>query len=193
MKMKLASIIFVLSIVLSAPSHAGLIDFTFEFKTSDFDDTFNLTDGDSLTFSFLDTTNFSMISSSDIFSFKYNLDIADTGTNYYGSGWNNDVGDIGNAFAWDGIFLTLTFDNLGFDYIQGNDIDGVISQVSTSGAFQLFVRNATSNSEIMYAELFDASVARFSARSSAVPEPSTLAIFALGMIGLASRRFKRQS
>ena len=29
--------------------------------------------------------------------------------------------------------------------------------------------------------------------STAVPEPSTLAIFALGMIGLASRRFKKQS
>ena len=28
---------------------------------------------------------------------------------------------------------------------------------------------------------------------NAVPEPSTLAIFALGMIGLASRRFKKQS
>ncbi|WP_310649977.1 PEP-CTERM sorting domain-containing protein [Colwellia sp. MB02u-14] len=26
-----------------------------------------------------------------------------------------------------------------------------------------------------------------------VPEPSTLAIFALGMIGLVSRRFKKQS
>jgi len=30
-------------------------------------------------------------------------------------------------------------------------------------------------------------------RSAQVPEPSTLAIFALGMIGLASRRFKKQS
>jgi hypothetical protein len=30
-------------------------------------------------------------------------------------------------------------------------------------------------------------------RSVEVPEPSTLAIFALGMIGLASRRFKKQS
>jgi hypothetical protein len=29
--------------------------------------------------------------------------------------------------------------------------------------------------------------------TSSVPEPSTLAIFALGMIGLASRRFKKQS
>ncbi|MDO6447576.1 PEP-CTERM sorting domain-containing protein, partial [Colwellia sp. 1_MG-2023] len=30
-------------------------------------------------------------------------------------------------------------------------------------------------------------------KSTDVPEPSTLAIFALGMIGLASRRFKKQS
>jgi hypothetical protein len=30
-------------------------------------------------------------------------------------------------------------------------------------------------------------------RSADVPEPSTLAIFALGMIGLASRRFKKQA
>jgi hypothetical protein len=30
-------------------------------------------------------------------------------------------------------------------------------------------------------------------KSESVPEPSTLAIFALGMIGLASRRFKKQS
>ena len=34
---------------------------------------------------------------------------------------------------------------------------------------------------------------RESQRQTQVPEPSTLAIFALGMIGLASRRFKKQS
>ncbi|WP_259367139.1 MULTISPECIES: PEP-CTERM sorting domain-containing protein [unclassified Colwellia] len=33
----------------------------------------------------------------------------------------------------------------------------------------------------------------FLVRSANVPEPSTLAIFALGMIGLASRRFKKKS
>jgi hypothetical protein len=33
----------------------------------------------------------------------------------------------------------------------------------------------------------------YSYKSVDVPEPSTLAIFALGMIGLASRRFKKQS
>ena len=35
--------------------------------------------------------------------------------------------------------------------------------------------------------------AEFAMSSTSVPEPSTLAIFALGMIGLASRRFKKQS
>jgi hypothetical protein len=35
-------------------------------------------------------------------------------------------------------------------------------------------------------------VGAFFVRTVAVPEPSTLAIFALGMIGLASRRFKKQ-
>jgi len=33
----------------------------------------------------------------------------------------------------------------------------------------------------------------FASKRTEVPEPSTLAIFALGMIGLASRRFKKQS
>jgi hypothetical protein len=36
-------------------------------------------------------------------------------------------------------------------------------------------------------------VGAFFVRSVAVPEPSSLAIFALGIIGLASRRFKKQS
>jgi len=36
-------------------------------------------------------------------------------------------------------------------------------------------------------------VGAFFVRTVDVPEPSTLAIFALGMIGLASRRFKKQS
>jgi hypothetical protein len=36
-------------------------------------------------------------------------------------------------------------------------------------------------------------VGSYLVRTTDVPEPSTLAIFALGMIGLASRRFKKQS
>lgn len=40
---------------------------------------------------------------------------------------------------------------------------------------------------------FDSASANISVVSAEVPEPSTLAIFALGMMGLASRRFKKQS
>lgn len=39
----------------------------------------------------------------------------------------------------------------------------------------------------------DQAVSHVLVRAAHVPEPSTLAIFALGMIGLASRRFKKQS
>jgi len=40
---------------------------------------------------------------------------------------------------------------------------------------------------------YQSSPEQWSYRAATVPEPSTLAIFALGMIGLASRRFKKQS
>jgi len=63
--------------------------------------------------------------------------------------------------------LSYTFDNLG---LEGNAID---------------IQFNRSNSWVFVSEItFDGQVA-------SVPEPSTLAIFALGMIGLASRRFKK--
>ena len=44
-----------------------------------------------------------------------------------------------------------------------------------------------------YRTLFANALAYSPSQVTAVPEPSTLAIFALGLIGLASRRFKKQS
>jgi len=43
------------------------------------------------------------------------------------------------------------------------------------------------------AAIGDGNLTDLNVQSQTVPEPSTLAIFALGMIGLASRRFKKQS
>ncbi len=56
----------------------------------------------------------------------------------------------------------------------------------------------TNNSiHISYAGVFDftgnSASFQITTSSASVPEPSTLAIFALGMIGLASRRFNKQS
>ena len=65
--------------------------------------------------------------------------------------------------------LSYTFSNLG---LTGNSID---IRFNRSGPW-VFVSEVT-----------------FDGQEVQVPEPSTLAIFALGMIGLASRRFKKQS
>lgn len=79
-----------------------------------------------------------------------------------------------NAFAADGVIrqfrgVSLTFDTTWTD-------GDLTRQFSTIGyGIPLF------GGTVSYSEI------------SKVPEPSTLAIFALGMIGLASRRFKKQS
>jgi hypothetical protein len=62
---------------------------------------------------------------------------------------------------------------LTYDYLKEGTFSGSLSQsVSQLGGFSLVIGKSG---------------------FTAVPEPSTLAIFALGMIGLASRRFKKQS
>jgi hypothetical protein len=54
--------------------------------------------------------------------------------------------------------------------------------------------NPSNNDNIFLAGFYVSGVASFNEKPpTGVPEPSTLAIFALGMIGLASRRFKKQS
>ena len=65
-----------------------------------------------------------------------------------------------------------TFFNFGWDNIYGISWDPIGNSDSNNIAIDNF---------------------SFSEVSQDVPEPSTLAIFALGMIGLASRRFKKQS
>ncbi len=101
------------------------------------------------------------------------------------------------AVAWQNIYhgnsgnsvLTVTFD--------------VASEISW---FEIFGRtDCCSNRDVYNVRFFDAqdsevySVSRLSAHNSghttgrvAVPEPTTLAIFALGIMGLAARRFKKQ-
>ena len=69
-----------------------------------------------------------------------------------------------HALGFDGLSAGLTFANDKLYYYDHNSGSG-----STLSAYSL------------------------QSNSQEVPEPSTLAIFALGMIGLASRRFKKQS
>ena len=76
-----------------------------------------------------------------------------------------------------------------FDLTSGNEIasfdyglDGLTSGITYAND-KLYYYDWNSGS--------GSTLSRFSLNSVDVPEPSTLAIFALGMIGLASRRFKK--
>jgi hypothetical protein len=77
-------------------------------------------------------------------------------------------------------------------FLAGDVVSGTIHLTGAAGTF-----NPTANASLQLLSGFDNGQRDWtrleaSAESNAVPEPSTLAIFALGMIGLASRRFKKQ-
>lgn len=90
------------------------------------------------------------------------------------SEFNTDVHSYGLAFDVTDSSLWVT----GFG-------SNTFKQYSSAGAFLATSTFSGTSSSHAFGMEFDNSVD--------VPEPSTLAIFALGMIGLASRRFKKQS
>ena len=76
---------------------------------------------------------------------------------------------------------TLSTDNLNSEYVSNIDFSSVQARY-------LRIRATGGDNSYAIGE-FQA----FGSQVSSVPEPSTFAIFALGMIGLASRKFKKQS
>jgi hypothetical protein len=93
---------------------------------------------------------------------------------------NNTVGGLTTSFH-----LTLGYD--GIDTINGSSLDfDISSNLLANGGFGLgfFDRDNDLRADY-FGRVKSLSVVN-------VPEPSTLTIFALGMIGLASRRFKKQ-
>ncbi|MFT4938920.1 MAG: hypothetical protein ACI88A_001952 [Paraglaciecola sp.] len=79
-------------------------------------------------------------------------------------------------------------------------LNGQSSGVQASGSFfgiasddNTLFTNVSYAKSLYYGSFDDVSYSRSNQSVADVPEPSTLAIFALGMIGLASRRFKKQS
>jgi hypothetical protein len=88
-----------------------------------------------------------------------------------GAQWTNlEARDINRGSGVLGLQL-LNSTYVGASMAEGQKLDGVFTYDTSSGS-------ATWS---------------YKANNVDVPEPSTLAIFALGMIGLASRRFKKQS
>jgi len=72
-----------------------------------------------------------------------------------------------------------------YDYIK-DDFHFYVSTYGNGGYFEMFMRDGDNNVDTSrQIDVVNMKLAE------PVPEPSTLAIFALGMMGLASRRFKR--
>ena len=163
----------------------------------------NLINGDTLTISFLGTTDLNNISTSDIFSYKYNLASGPvrhrtTGTNYYGSGWGQDAGDLADHFNWNGHSLDLTFDNtLGAngegDLISQYDDLGNYSQIVGASRWQLYT-TFNNNTEIMYAGVFTEKLTLTAESVSNVPIPAAVWLMGSGLLGLLgfSRKNKSQ-
>jgi hypothetical protein len=161
-------------------ANAALV-FTYELNTSDWDITVQLTDGDTLSFSFLDGTDLYNISSADIYSYTYDLAAGSTGTNYKGAGWASEVGNIGTHFSWDGTHLDLTFNNLGGDFITQTDDTGYNSHIATGQTNHVYSNYSGGN---MSAELVGNDASLTLSAVLTVPEPSIIALFGLGLVGI---------
>jgi hypothetical protein len=105
------------------------------------------------------------------------------------------------GFYWATIdtYNTFTFRSDGLDVLEltGSDLLKAVSGLQRGRDGQYV--NVFFNNGVFFDELEVVSTGRAAEfdnivnRITAVPEPSTLAIFALGLMGLASRRFKKQA
>jgi hypothetical protein len=93
------------------------------------------------------------------------------------------------------LFSANSLSSYGFNSTGYNLLDLKVLDLVTSGSFQANKIQLTFNNpqQIIMHELQFSGTLVQQDQTQDVPEPSTLAIFALGMIGLASRRFKKQS
>ncbi|MFQ3197738.1 MAG: hypothetical protein ACI8R9_000606 [Paraglaciecola sp.] len=194
--------IIIISMAFSFNANATL-DFTFDVYSDDWAQTKNLTDGDTLTFSFADDVDLTNFSYSDIVSHRFDYLTAGGGSilsNRPTGGWSTQDPQYWDALQWDGTNMTLNFDKAGGEgaRLYGTSTDGKGNEIHPHGwnAFQFHTDTWLS----IEAKNSDA-VISFKAHSAPLvssapinaPTPSTLGILALGLLGIASRRFKKRA
>ena len=107
--------------------------------------------------------------------------------------------------AFETTFGFEDIDGFFWNYLYSNDLGtpGTFEGLNNRAWFAIGVSNddgySMTNSNYIWQDLYlnNSQLVRYTndpiGSRTAVPEPSTLAIFALGLMGLASRRFKKQS
>jgi hypothetical protein len=104
------------------------------------------------------------------------------------NGWNNYVTDNNSTFFEDTNWhhAQITFNN-GDITVDLDNVNILTDTIANYSAFNSYMGFTAGTGGLGNYHKID----NFTIAKTEVPEPSTLAIFALGMIGLASRRFKK--
>jgi hypothetical protein len=181
---------------ISSFAHAGIIELTWNTSLSSTSIVgTNVGDNVSLVFRFDSLTNDLsnlVLNKSSFLDYSFNLEDGRFIT--FDSGMSSTY--VNNDF-----FVFNSLGNLySVDSFQIKDVDVVSNILGVNGTKQTLFNNGRNC--ILCFGTYSANVNNvwlglsadsWTIRYAQVPEPSTLAIFALGMIGLASRRFKKQS
>ncbi|MCJ8318427.1 MAG: PEP-CTERM sorting domain-containing protein [Colwellia sp.] len=129
-------------------------------------------------------TNMLSMSTQDESLFSLNsFDIAE----FFGIPSGVVVNVIGNYFGGGSVSLQVTLDQIADGSGALNDFQTVSFDNSWANLSSVTFSATAGNDDRWFA------LDNIVVNAESVPEPSTLAIFALGMIGLASRRFNKQS
>ena len=185
---------------ISSLANAGIIELTWDTSLSDTDVVgTNIGDNVSLVFRFNSTTNDLsnlVLNKNSFMDYSFHLDdgrfvtfdLLESG--YINSGYENN-----SFFSFDALG-----DLVGIESFYILDTSVVSNIVGVNGTSQGMFNNGANcflcgGSQYFGVNNVASGLSTSSwavSQSQDVPEPSTLAIFALGMIGLASRRFKKQ-
>ena len=168
-------------------ANAGIIK-TFKFNPSEWDhnNSLSLSYGDSLTIKFDDSTNFNSVFWSNIEYFQFNVA---AGITYKIDSEIKTLGTAADLFSETNGIVSMLFNGSGpQSYIYGYDsIHRTFAEIKTSTIWAGYRPYGTTN----YMAIMGLNAgSSLTIKASEVPEPSTLAIFALGMFGLISRRIK---
>jgi len=142
----------------------------------------------------LAAASFSTVTAQTAFLNNQQSTNSENGVDWYSNGYSWGFTDVGNLVRQNSADINLHAsygNNIGMSWHTGGNVASNSNWGQNSSVAMVSLRsgwafnNGNNFSSVQERVLF-------SLNSVEVPEPSTLAIFALGIMGLASRRFKKQ-